>query len=334
MHSDSLDTNTEDIMTTGPAPIDLATARTMMPRTMMQIAPPRGFPASDGRAEAQPDCGGRKTRNTVSGRTRLVRRILFCLLFSGAVVSAQAQTWYESSKYYNPAPYKQKERLRFKVKYGFIRLGTMEIRQKLLDTTAYEVTMILKSASGLPFIDLDSYVKALLVAGSSRSYDYLTIAKGAKKERIAYRYDPLKGLVTLDSETEEAGKVHRTYGRTEPFYDGAGFIMLCRCLSSRTKSVTVASIMDLQFRNTMLRFEPKCEEIEVDAIDHPVRARRIESTAEWTNSSAAGLGGNFTLWVSDDAAAVPLRAEVAIALGSIKIELEAYSRDGWTPAVL
>jgi proteasome assembly chaperone (PAC2) family protein len=53
--------------------------------------------------------------------------------------------------------------------------------------------------------------------------------------------------------------------------------------------------------------------------------------AKWTGASAAGLTGEFEGWISDDSAAIPILAEVKIALGSIWIELESWTRPGWSP---
>jgi hypothetical protein len=262
-----------------------------------------------------------------------MRRMLLWLLFMATLAAtAHPQTWYEARKYYNPAPYASKEHLRFKVKYGFIRLGTIEIRQKLLDSTRYEVSIRSKSAAGLPLIDFDSFNKAVVHSASSRCQYYTIDVKGSNREKVCYRHDAASGRVIMDCVSEKDGETHRSAVRTEPFYDAPGFIMLARCLSAGVSSVTVASVSDGDFRDTRLRFGREREEIDVDAFDDPIRARKIESIASWNMSVAAGLSGNFTLWVSDDDAAVPLRAEVAIALGSITIELESYTREGW-PAV-
>jgi hypothetical protein len=43
------------------------------------------------------------------------------------------------------------------------------------------------------------------------------------------------------------------------------------------------------------------------------------------------MSGEFHGWVTDDDAAVILKAEVKILLGSVRIELESYERTGWSP---
>jgi hypothetical protein len=249
----------------------------------------------------------------------------------GIAVPVRAQQWYESPKYYNPAPFKAQEYLRFKVKYGFIRLGTVEMRQKSTDSSRYELSIRSKSASGLPFIDFDSFSKSMLIPLNSRCYQYSVETRGSNKEKISFRFDQADSMVTIKEWNERKGEAHRVVARSAPFYDGIGYVMLGRCLSGSSTTVTVASINNLEFRNSELRFAKGRDEIEIDAIDAPLQARKIESAAAWSTSADLGLSGNFTLWVSDDEAAVPLRAEVAIALGSITIELESWERKGWVP---
>ena len=45
------------------------------------------------------------------------------------------------------------------------------------------------------------------------------------------------------------------------------------------------------------------------------------------------MSGTFKGWISNDEAAVPVRAEVKILLGSLVIELEDFTREGWIPPV-
>jgi hypothetical protein len=251
--------------------------------------------------------------------------------FIASVTAASAQQWYEAPAYYNPAPYRAPEQLRYKVKYGFIRLGTVEMRQKRLDTLRFESTMRMKTAAGVPLLNFDSYNKAILVPASSRCYHYTIDASASGGEKLTLHCEPSSGTVTIDQWNGEDGASHSTVKRTDPFYDGLGYIMLGRCLSASATTVTVASINKTEFRSSILRFSKNRERIEIGAIDGPIRARRIESEAAWKTSADLGISGSFRMWVSDDDAAVPLRAEVDIALGSITIELESWKREGWNP---
>lgn len=82
---------------------------------------------------------------------------------------------------------------------------------------------------------------------------------------------------------------------------------------------------------TDLQFDGEVEEVEVDACDQPVRTRKFTGFAHWSGGTSVGLTGEFTGWLSDDDASVPMRAEMRTLLGSITLELEQWARDGWVP---
>jgi hypothetical protein len=82
---------------------------------------------------------------------------------------------------------------------------------------------------------------------------------------------------------------------------------------------------------TDLEFENEIGETEIGAIDFPVRTRRYSGFAHWTGGSSAGVNGSFTGWVTDDDASIPVRAEMKVLVGSIVLELEQWTRPGWSP---
>ncbi len=85
----------------------------------------------------------------------------------------------------------------------------------------------------------------------------------------------------------------------------------------------------------MLDFTGPIENVEIDAFDRPIRTRKYTGFADWKGGTSAGLSGEFTGWVSDDEAAIPLQAEMKVFLGSIRLELERWHRPDWTtPAIV
>jgi hypothetical protein len=68
------------------------------------------------------------------------------------------------------------------------------------------------------------------------------------------------------------------------------------------------------------------------ALDDPVRTRKYKGFVHGQGGTSAGLSGEFTGWVSDDEAAIPLQAEMKVLLGSIHLELERWTRAGMESA--
>lgn len=233
---------------------------------------------------------------------------------------------------YSAKPFQAGEILRYKVKWIFIRLGTIVLTQQLVDSTdssKFLVTMHAESAWGLPFVDVFFEDRSILFSHSVANVHFTHESGRDEKSQLIYRYnsktrhtitEQWKGgeLLTYDSTAQEGS-----------YYDAVGLFMLTRCLSGSGLAITAPTIMESELKDTKIQFTDEVEEIRVDALDHPVRARRIEGRAEWVNKSAAGMKGPFSGWISDDDAGIPLKADLKIFLGSITLELESYSRPGW-----
>jgi hypothetical protein len=86
-----------------------------------------------------------------------------------------------------------------------------------------------------------------------------------------------------------------------------------------------------EIKNTILDFTGPTEDIKISAWPFPVRTRKYTGTADWEGGTSQGLSGRFTGWVSEDFAAVIIRAEMKVILGSVRIELESWERPDWTP---
>ena len=91
------------------------------------------------------------------------------------------------------------------------------------------------------------------------------------------------------------------------------------------------TLNECSVRETEINFTDEFEMMKVAACDTPVRCRRIDGNAKWVGNSFAGMKGPFIGWISDDSAAIPLKAELKIFLGSIVLELESTNRPDWRP---
>lgn len=108
-----------------------------------------------------------------------LRRVLISvfLLSLGVVHSSQAQ-----EILYRSTPFKDGEVLRYKVKWGIIRLGTVENSQQVIDSLFFPSYLIQLQAKS-------TKLKVFLFAHSPISYNFV-LEKGKKKEAMAvYRYD-------------------------------------------------------------------------------------------------------------------------------------------------
>ena len=261
--------------------------------------------------------------------------LIFCFLLFGCIEASNAQQSGQFS-HYKSDPFSNGEVLRYKVKWGFIRLGTVEIRQTIPDASnpsRFQLQMKSKSAAGLPFIDVDVVNRSLLDARLPRGIETNVIENSKKKSRTTYVCNPKIPSIDIERLEGNLSTLKKSIPFAEPYFDALGTIMLARCIAGNTSAVPIAVTMDYQIKKTMIQYSRTTEMMDVDAFEDEIPARMFTLKSDWQDNTVGGMKGDITCWVSADDAAIPLRAEIDIALGSIVIELESCSRPGWSPSI-
>jgi len=230
------------------------------------------------------------------------------------------------------------ETLRYSVTWKFLRLGTLSIRTER-DTTSSdgsEFTVIMKVESNptLQFLWIREVNEAHIEASSVTSRHFLARHRnGDDLVEIRHQFDPATRTAITSLTDMNMGKLLRcdTVYNATPYVDGASLVFKARELSRTIGRVPVPTMIDGRLCNTTLEMGGDVESLHIDAWGQEIRTRRYSAHADWTGGTSSGLGGESTGWVSDDEAAVPIRAEMKILLGSIVLELEQWTRTGWVP---
>ena len=68
---------------------------------------------------------------------------------------------------------------------------------------------------------------------------------------------------------------------------------------------------------------------EIDSVKYPIDVIKLDGRADFVG--VFGLTGGFEGVFSNDAASIPITARMKVILGSVKVELKSWKRDGWTP---
>ncbi len=230
------------------------------------------------------------------------------------------------------------EELRYKVKWNFLRLGTIVLRterdQSIPDTTLFRLVMTVRSNPALGVINIREYNESWVTSTDPHSHHYLgRHYNGSDSIEIIYEYDRDARRAVCTERDMHTGSLRQntTLEGTPPFVEGASLLFYARSRVHSGKRCGVPTIVGGELHKTILDFTPNVEEIEVDGVSEPVRSLKYTGSADWQGGTAAGLSGEFTGWISDDSAAVPLKAEMSVIVGSITIELEKWNRPGWTP---
>jgi len=230
------------------------------------------------------------------------------------------------------------EVLQYKVKWNFFRLGTVTLRT-IRDSSCHEpedikVTMTVESNPDLSFIWIREFNESVV---STRTLDskrfHARHRNGEKYTEIWHTVDTLNHCTyyRLADRTTGTTLVADTLRGVESFVEGPSLFFVARCLSCGPGTKHVPTLAAGQLSSTELTFGGERELIDIGALESPVRVRKFLGVAHWNGGTEAGMGGDFTGWISDDDAAVPIVSEVKVLLGSIRLELESWSRPGWVP---
>ncbi len=260
---------------------------------------------------------------------RYILRLACLLVLIGAAQETYAQV-NTAQPIFTPG-----EILQYKVKWGFFRLGTIVMTQQRCDSLERGgclITMDVQSAPGLPFINVHFVNRSRKSPGSLWVSEESIVTGEDSTELTVYRYDHDTGTLYCSGSTKAKPIFTTDTVQIGGYsYDALGLFMLARVLSPTKGTVVVPTLNECSVHETEINITGDVEEIEVAACDTPVRCRRIDGFARWVGTSFAGMKGPFAGWISDDAASIPLRAELKIFLGSIVLELESTNRTDWRP---
>jgi hypothetical protein len=65
--------------------------------------------------------------------------------------------------------------------------------------------------------------------------------------------------------------------------------------------------------------------------DKEIQTYTVEGRADMGDTAPLGASGKFTAYITKDEAAIPIRIEMKIAIGSISLVLDKAERAGWNP---
>lgn len=230
------------------------------------------------------------------------------------------------------------EELRYKVKWTFIRLGTVVLRtvqdSSCHDANEVKLVMIVESNPDLSFIWIREFNEAVVDESTSESKRFHARHRnGDSYMEIWHQADKSLHRTTSRMVDKNSGALlgADTLQGVESYVEGPSLFFYTRCISHTRGNVEIPTLVEGKLCATDVSFDGTTDECEIGAFDTPVRVRKFTGIAHWQGGTTAGLSGPFSGWISDDDAAVPIVADVKVILGSIRLELESWSRPGWVP---
>ena len=228
------------------------------------------------------------------------------------------------------------EKFVYDVSWTFLHIGTITLTTERIisDPGLLRITMDLKTAPMLPFINIDEHnVTIMRISDGMTFYYYGKLKEDSNLSEVIIRFFESENFTVYETRDCNDGMITSkdTIRIKEPYLVGASLINYTRLFADSGLIKSVPTLLGGKFYPTIIDFCGPTEYVDIDNHNKPIRCYKYKGSADWEGNATAGLSGEFTGWFSDDNIRVVVYAEMEILLGSIDIELSEWYNPGWTP---
>ena len=252
---------------------------------------------------------------------RYVNRILYAALAMMIVVSAFTNGSAQTRKnFLQPG-----EQLTYKVKFGFVKLGTVVIQTGPIANGMVTAHLHFWTAA-VPFLSAKTTDNETYYADDLSLHTLEEHAtNGNDKSFIASTYDrATKTLHYADEKTKS-----KVTQNVEPYDDALGVLLNMRAWSGAAGHKYIFLIHTTTgVKPVTVDFSDQLTDETVPAYSKKVHTRVLHGTMDLGSSAPLGANGSFSAHVTNDAAAVPVRIDMKIAIGSISLVLDNIKHTG------
>ncbi len=233
------------------------------------------------------------------------------------------------------------ERLTYRVSWAGLTIGRIRmVTRPVTDTRDpgfRRISIAIDSKEGIPFVSLhfraETEIDSLGTSLAFRSYEQ----DGDLWIGTEYEYEADRRAVRMEEfETAFPWGPRGTLRRCDTLQlpsadaqDGISLVAFARRIVLVPEAFNVPTVSYGRVGMTMGNAARNRSTVAIDACARPVRV--VELTGRLDVKGIFGLKGDYRGWFSDDSAAVPIRAEMKVILGSVVVELESWTRDRWEP---
>ena len=227
------------------------------------------------------------------------------------------------------------EELTYEVSFIGIKLGAIRViiqgQQNIGNKKVIKAKCWMNSYRGIPFVTLSAIFDSWMDPSLAFSHKF----EGSNKrkdgswdfEKIQFDYEnqQFKWEAWYNNKLDSTRMI-KSYRR---WNDGLALFFFARQNVYAKRLLKVPTVMQLDTSFTYINFSGKTENVEINAVDYPVRTVYFNGKADW--KGVYGVTGSFEGWFSDDDARVPILAKMQLYLGNADIKLIKWSRGSWSP---
>lgn len=244
--------------------------------------------------------------------------------------------WSAPLKADKPFQWQIGEQLTYKVKWSFIRLGT--VRLEMVDSLRIDSVLVrharfhIESNPVLFFVNMHSVFDCYLDS-SARPLKYIAAENiNGKRKKAIYHFYYKDSVFTIDfySGKDTSAYKHKTLPLKETVFDGISLISFARMHIASHRQETLTAFLDDDLGKVRIDFLGQGKPIKIDAIQHQVPTYTTDGII--LMKGIAGVTGPFQGWFARDRQRPPIRALLKVFIGNVEVELEKW--EGWTPPTL
>jgi hypothetical protein len=232
------------------------------------------------------------------------------------------------------------EDLTYEVSWSFVKIGT--IRLKMINQSGegsnrrYIAKAYINSYPGLPFVNLHSVMETHLDKECFSDYYEVRERDGDRWNVVRYHFNRQAKSLLVERGVADSARGNDVRMETidsvaidDKSLEGLSLLYFSRANVKCGRQMTMPTIIDGKSGYTQFDFFGKSGSIKLDAVQYPVSVVQFNGDAKF--SGIFGLTGPFKGWFSNDAAQIPIKAELKVILGSVNVELIRWNRAGWEP---
>lgn len=224
-----------------------------------------------------------------------------------------------------------KETFRYEVKYGFFKLGWVEV--ELRSDTLYDgslkkhIVTEIRSNSRIPLVgtELDIFHSLFFVNENGfpvTSYYWKDNVDEEKYKEIVYEFDRIENVVRYKEEDD----TRDTLDLVEPATSGHVIFYFSRLFAGSDKNSRLPVYVTKKLGYINMKNSSEIEMRNYAPFDGDVKTYLSEGTTE-NIEGPFGFSGNFRAWFLADDLRVPLEARVKVLFGNAIVRLIEYKRE-------
>jgi len=264
-----------------------------------------------------------------------LRSVLAISLFEGLTGSMQSSGWLSPG---SDSLMQVHEEVTYEASYLLVKIGSVrfQVIGKTIydDVPAYRLRAYIDSYSGIPFVNLHAVYETY---ADARTFMCLQTSNSQKEGNdwvyTTYHFDFNKKTVQWQQSKNGALMKTVDYPLDRDYTDGVSFFYYlresCKNAAGRRMNLTIPIAVDTIRSSVYVSINEGKEQCETTAYDFTVDSYRLSGHLNF--QGFFGITGDFTGWMSPDSAAVPLKGNVKVILGSVVVKLKDIKREHWVP---